>query len=95
MIRIDHILVIGYSCICGRQIPHLFTWVLNIARSLAKDDIFAACNIAGDDNSNCIFDKVVGQGLSLQAASKLLDLSQPICAHNLRTKINNLRNNNT
>lgn len=73
----------------------LFTWVLNIARSLAKDDIFAACNTAGDKDNNCIFDKVVGQGLSLQAASKLLDLSPPMCAHNLRTKINNLRNNNT
>lgn len=70
----------------------LFTWVLNVARSLAKDDIFAAGKIAGDKESNCIFDKVVSQGLSFQTAAKSLELSQSACAKNLRIKINNLRN---
>nr|WP_068888766.1 sigma factor [Pedobacter panaciterrae] len=64
-----------------------FTWIMNIARSLAKDHIFANIKNVEDKNSKPIFDLIVNKGFSIDVVAELLAISKAACAMKLRAEL--------
>lgn len=66
------------------EFSSFFIWVMNVARSLAKDHIFADGKTIEYKEHNSIFDHVVNQGFSIEAVATLRGIGTAACTMELR-----------
>lgn len=64
-----------------------FTWVIKVARSTAKDYIFADGKSDKDHCHESVFDLVINQGVSIEAIAKLFSMTNTACKIELRKEI--------
>lgn len=69
------------------EFSSFFTWVMNIARSLAKDHIFADGKTIEAKEHKSIFDLVINQGFSIETVATLRGISTASCAMELRKEL--------
>jgi hypothetical protein len=64
-----------------------FTWMINLARTFAKDHIFVDGKAIEGMDHHLVFDLAVNKGLCVETVAKLLSIDKTACARELRIQI--------
>lgn len=69
------------------EFSSFFTWIVKIARSMAKDHIFTSNKSIKDECNKSIFDLVINQGFSIDAIAKSFSITNAACVMELRKEL--------